>query len=95
MSPFQSQRNSIKVLVDAAIFQEHNAIALGILARNSDREVIFARTVRHQGMVGPDMTEAMAIKEALSWCKETNTTDQEVMIESDCLVIVLAIRIAW
>ncbi|KAL1832100.1 hypothetical protein ACET3Z_001751 [Daucus carota] len=47
-----SQRNSIKVLVDAVIFQEHNAFAPGILARNSDREVIFARTVRHWGMVG-------------------------------------------
>lgn len=42
------------------------------------------------GQVRPELAEAVAVKEALSWVKDKQW--REVVIETDCLVVVQAIR---
>lgn len=46
--------------------------------------------MRLWGVVTPEMAEAMAIKEALSWSELQ--TWQNIEIESDCLVVIQSIR---
>lgn len=84
------QENIIKVSVDAATFTEHGAFGIGLAARNSSGEIVHAQTRRFWGMNQADFAEAIAIKEALSWCKSQGGLQAE--IESDCLVVIQAIR---
>lgn len=84
------QELTIKVSVDASIFREFNVSGIGLVARDSKGEMIMARTVRLNEVLDPDMVEVMAIKEALSWMK--NKTWQNIIVESDCLVAVQAVR---
>lgn len=72
------------------MFEEHNAFGLGISVKKREGEMVFVRTVRHWGMAGPELAEVMAIKESLSWAMESDV--QKILNESDCLVIVQAIR---
>ncbi|KAL8126997.1 hypothetical protein AgCh_014061 [Apium graveolens] len=81
---------AIKVSVDATIFREFNASGIGLVARDSKGEMIMARTVSVNEVLDPNMVEIMAIKEALSWTK--NTTWQNTTVQSDCLVAVQAVR---
>lgn len=60
------------------------------MARDSLGELLFAKSIYKQGLVDADFAEAMAIKEALSWVKELDW--QGVIVESDCLVAVQAVR---
>ena len=60
--------NTIKVSVDAAMFSENDAYGIGLVARNSDGEVVHAQTWRYWGRTTPEFAEGLAIKEALSWC---------------------------
>ncbi|KAL8146995.1 hypothetical protein AgCh_004640 [Apium graveolens] len=59
-------------------------------ARNDKGEVIYGRSESYQGNVRAEFAEAMAVKEALSWCKLNKW--QETVIESDCLSVVQAVR---
>lgn len=61
------QRNSVKVQVDATIFEELDAAGFGLIARDDTGMVIQAKSVVHMGKVSPVLAEAMAVKEALSW----------------------------
>lgn len=63
---------------------------MGLVARDADGKVVAARTCCFSGMVAAEFAEALAIKEALSWIKEQDW--QEVLLESDCLAAVQAIR---
>ncbi|XP_074362405.1 uncharacterized protein LOC141702670 [Apium graveolens] len=84
------QGNSIKVMVDAALFANRKEYGLGVVARDSDGKVVVARTRCFSGKVAAEFAEALAIKEALSWIKEYDW--QEVVLESDCLAAVQAVR---
>lgn len=83
--------NKIKVSVDAATFAEENACDIGLVARNSDGEVVHAQTWRYWGRTTPEFAEGLAIKEALSWCMLQE--GQSIEVESDFLVIIQAIRL--
>lgn len=84
------QGETIKVSVDAACFNEVPAFGIGVVARNSAGELIQAFSKSFQGDAAPELAEAIAIREALSWLK--NQKWRKVVIESDCLVAVQAIR---
>ncbi|XP_017245371.1 uncharacterized protein LOC108217030 [Daucus carota subsp. sativus] len=84
------QQNTVKVSVDAAIFEDREEVGLGMVARDSTGQLSLARTNLHQGVVSPEVAEAMAIKEALSWIKQERWP--HVVLESDCLVVIQAIR---
>lgn len=84
------QELTVKVNVDAAIFQEHVSYGAGMVARNFRGELLQARTVLSAGVVQPELAEVMAIKEALSWMEVSGWT--EGTIETDCLVAAQAIR---
>lgn len=82
------KNGSVKVTVDAAIFTKSSSYGIGMLARNDKGEVIYGRSESYQGNVR--VAEAMAVKEALSWCKLNKW--QELVLESDCLSVVQALR---
>ncbi|XP_074373800.1 uncharacterized protein LOC141714165 [Apium graveolens] len=90
LSWVRPQGNSIKVTVDVALFADREEYGLGVVARDSDGKVVAARTRCFSGKVAAEFAEALAIKEALSWIKEYDW--QEVVLESDCLAAVQAVR---
>lgn len=61
-----------------------------MIARNKEGQVIQGRSEVYEGTVRPDLAEAMAVKEALSWAKAKGR--REAVVESDCLGVVQAIR---
>ncbi|XP_074351785.1 uncharacterized protein LOC141690929 [Apium graveolens] len=56
-----------KISVDAATFDEYNATGVGMIVRDYHGDVLSARTMRMYSLFSPEMAEALAIKEALSW----------------------------
>ncbi|XP_074374107.1 uncharacterized protein LOC141714488 [Apium graveolens] len=84
------QPNAVKVLVDAAVFEDKDAVGFGLIARDSEGALIQAKSIIRKNSVSPVLAEAMAIKEALSWIDEMHW--QESTVVSDCLVVVQAIR---
>lgn len=83
------QGNTIKMAVDAAMFNEYNYTGARMVARDATCELLQARTVRTQGLFSSEMAEIMGIKEAVSWMKQRGW--RHVVIESDCLVTVQAV----
>ncbi|XP_074351398.1 uncharacterized protein LOC141690503 [Apium graveolens] len=84
------QPDTVKVTVDAAIFENRDEIGFGVVARDSTGALIQAKIVIKQGLISPVLAEAMAVKEGLSWI-DTLKWSRSVL-ESDCLVVVQAIR---
>lgn len=84
------QEYTFKVTVDAATFAENNVFGVGMVARNHSGELVSARSICFNSATSPEMAEAVAMKEALSWIKKEKWTT--VTIESDCLVVVQAVR---
>ncbi|KAL8099525.1 hypothetical protein AgCh_031966 [Apium graveolens] len=84
------QTGVIKVTADGATFSEHDAYGYGLIARDSAGDLIKAKIRCKRGKVPGEFVEALEIKEALSWIKEESWS--QVQLESDCLVIVQAIR---
>ncbi|XP_074347538.1 uncharacterized protein LOC141686399 [Apium graveolens] len=82
--------NTVKVSVDAAVFEDRDAVGFGLIARDSDGMLIAAKSIVHPHLVSPVTAEAMAVKEALSWIDEMQWAT--VALESDCLVVIQAIR---
>lgn len=82
--------NNIKVNTDAAIFQDDNCYSYAFAARNHKGEFIHAQSRCKPGHIAPESAEALGISEALSWMKEKHMAG--VIVESDCLVAVQAIR---
>lgn len=64
--------NSIKVNVDAAIFEESDQYSYATVIKNHAGELIEARSRYLIGHPNPDIAEAIGIREALSWVKEAN-----------------------
>ncbi|XP_074377796.1 uncharacterized protein LOC141719325 [Apium graveolens] len=59
----------IKVNTDAAIFSEWNSTGVGSVIRNEHGQFIRARNQKLHGLYSPRETEALGLKEALSWVK--------------------------
>lgn len=82
--------DEVKITVDAAIFAEEASYGVGMLPRNSSEEVLEGKSKLFQENTQPNVVEPIAVKEALSWSKE-NRWDK-VVLESDCLAVIQAIR---
>ncbi|XP_074342553.1 uncharacterized protein LOC141680150 [Apium graveolens] len=82
--------NIVKVSVDEAVFEDRDAVGFGLIARGSDGRLITAKSIVHPHLVSPVTAEAIAIKEALSWIDVMQWP--HVTVESDCLVVIQAIR---
>ncbi|XP_062080402.1 uncharacterized protein LOC133785162 [Humulus lupulus] len=82
--------HSVKVNVDATIFQEHQKFGVGFVARDDKGMLLEGGTRLYHGSIDPILTEVMGMREALSWIKSKQW--HQVYVESDCLVIVQAIR---
>lgn len=84
------QPDTVKVTVDAAIFENRDETGFGVVARDSTGALIQTKTMIKQGLVSPVLAEAMAVKEALSWIDSMRWP--KTVLESDCLVVIQAIR---
>uniref|UniRef100_A0A803P6E4 RNase H type-1 domain-containing protein n=1 Tax=Cannabis sativa TaxID=3483 RepID=A0A803P6E4_CANSA len=82
--------NTIKVNVDASFFASDKRLGIGWLARDHEGWIMYALAVAHQVVVEPVMAEAIGLKEVLNWLKTTDF--QQVVVESDCQVLVNAIQ---
>ncbi|KAL8146376.1 hypothetical protein AgCh_004207 [Apium graveolens] len=82
--------NIVKVSVDVVVFEDRDAVGFGLIARGSDGRLITAKSIVHPHLVSPVTAEAMAIKEALSWIDVMQWP--HITVESDCLVVIQAIR---
>lgn len=82
--------NTIKINVDAAIFDEQNMYGFGWAARNKEGRLVVAKLGSKLGSVNPELAEAMGVKEVLSWIK--NNSYHDVIVVSDSLVTIQAIR---
>ncbi|XP_060965512.1 uncharacterized protein LOC133034440 [Cannabis sativa] len=84
------QINSIKINVDAAIFERQNRFGSALVVRDHHGMLIECRTKLHIGNIAPSIAEALSFREALSWIKDQNYN--EAWVETDCLVVVQALR---
>ncbi|KAM6544717.1 hypothetical protein CsatB_025453 [Cannabis sativa] len=75
--------NTIKINVDAALFDSDNKYGFEIVARNHLGHLVAARAGCHGGRYAAKVIEAMGIKEVLSWVKTNNW--QHVQIETTVL----------
>lgn len=55
--------NTIKINVDAALFNDVNSFGFGCVARDSSGRVMGARAASHIGIVSAELAEAVAFKE--------------------------------
>ncbi|XP_060970040.1 uncharacterized protein LOC133037193 [Cannabis sativa] len=82
--------NSVKINVDAAMFNENRQFGVGLVARDTQGLLIEGCTKLFQGQASAATAEAMGIREALSWIKKKRWTN--VCIETDCLQVIQALR---
>ncbi|XP_060964189.1 uncharacterized protein LOC133033466 [Cannabis sativa] len=82
--------NTIKVNIDAAIFDSNGTYSFVCVARDANGHFVEAITRCRAGIVTPELAEAMGVREALSWIKQRDW--QEAVVETDCLSVVQAIR---
>lgn len=81
---------TIKINVDAALFNEDNRYGYACVARDYTGRLVTAKTGSWRGKVAPELAEAVAFKEALSWIKAKGW--QSIVVESDCIKVVQALR---
>uniref|UniRef100_A0A803QI10 RNase H type-1 domain-containing protein n=1 Tax=Cannabis sativa TaxID=3483 RepID=A0A803QI10_CANSA len=79
-----------KINVDAATFRDKHKFGFGWVLRDARGFVIQVRTGSWQGCVDPGFAEALGVKEALSWIKNSNVFI--VTVETDSLVTVQALQ---
>ncbi|XP_060959389.1 uncharacterized protein LOC115700161 [Cannabis sativa] len=82
--------NSIKVNVDAALFDDGRSFGSGLVARDDRGWLVEGRTILVLNKVEPIFAEAISVKEALTWIKLKQW--HHVTMESDCLGVVQALR---
>lgn len=79
----QPQQGAVKVNTDAAIFEESNYYSYAMVARDHTGTMLEAQSSCKQGILNPDLAEAIGIREALSWVKSKDW--QMVEVETDCI----------
>lgn len=82
--------HTTKLNTDAAVYDSSNRYTYVFAARNYKGELLEARSSCKEGSTTPVCAETMGIREALSWIKERQL--QKVIVETDCLEAVQAIR---
>ncbi|XP_060974297.1 uncharacterized protein LOC133039416 [Cannabis sativa] len=82
--------NNVKVNVDAAIFEGSQQFGVGWVARDHRGLFIHGHTRLFNVQSTPELAEAVGIREALSWIKDSGM--QQVVLETDCLSVVQALR---
>uniref|UniRef100_A0A803NRL8 RNase H type-1 domain-containing protein n=1 Tax=Cannabis sativa TaxID=3483 RepID=A0A803NRL8_CANSA len=82
--------NSVKINVDAALFEDERGFGIGAVARDDKGLLIEGVCKDFQGKVEPLLAEAIGVKEALSWIKLRDW--QQVLVEADCMGVVQALR---
>ncbi|XP_060965664.1 uncharacterized protein LOC133034574 [Cannabis sativa] len=82
--------NTIKVNVDAAIFETTRQFGIGWAARDTRGVLISGHTRLFNVQATPELAEAVGIREVLSWIKTSRL--QQVVIETDCLSVVQPLR---
>ncbi|KAM6583826.1 hypothetical protein CsatB_010828 [Cannabis sativa] len=81
---------SVKINVDAAMFNDGRSFGLGMVARNSDGLLIAGKMKYTAVQVEVAVAEAIGIRKVLSWLKENRWP--QVYIETDSLCVVQAIH---
>ncbi|KAM6577068.1 hypothetical protein CsatB_028905 [Cannabis sativa] len=82
--------NEIKVNVDASIFGSSQDYGYGIVARDEHGYMLEGVSRLCHGNIRPELAEAIGVREALSWIKDKQWLN--VILETNCLVVVQAIR---
>lgn len=80
----------LKINVDATCFTYFNSFSLTFLARDDQSVAIEAFSSCRQGHMELEIAETIGIMEALIWVKIMKW--KNVVLESDCLVVVHAIK---
>ncbi|KAL8157121.1 hypothetical protein AgCh_001998 [Apium graveolens] len=75
------QPNTVKVSVDAAIFEDRSEAGFEMVARDSDGRLIEAKVLTESRCTSPVLAEAIAVKEALSWIDQNKWSS--VTLESE------------
>lgn len=82
--------NTIKINVEATIFEEERKFGYTFVVRDSDGKLVTTLTKCSVGSVTPSLVEVMGIKEVFSWLGTQQYS--RVVVESDSLVSIQAIR---
>uniref|UniRef100_A0A803Q9B2 RNase H type-1 domain-containing protein n=1 Tax=Cannabis sativa TaxID=3483 RepID=A0A803Q9B2_CANSA len=82
--------NTIKVNVDATLFNNIESYGLGMVTCDASGLLIQGRTKLLSGMVELIVAEAIGVREVLSWIKDSGWSN--VHVEIDCLSVVQAIQ---
>ncbi|KAM6563384.1 hypothetical protein CsatB_023382 [Cannabis sativa] len=82
--------NNVNVNVDAAIFEASRQFGVCWVARDSRGLLINGHTKLFNVQATLELAEAVGIWEALSWIKSSGL--QQVVLETDCLSVVQALR---
>lgn len=86
----QPRNGMIKINVDATIFEDTRKYCYSMIARDCAGDLVAAIAKCRLRTIAPELAGAIGIKEALSWIK--NEVTQPAIVESDCLVVIQAIR---
>lgn len=82
--------NTIKINVDAALFQHEHRYGYGVVARDHNSIFLEAKVTGFGGDVTAEMAEVLGFKEALSWAKTKHW--RKVILETDCIRVIQAMR---
>ncbi|KAM6553256.1 hypothetical protein CsatB_014018 [Cannabis sativa] len=82
--------NTLKINVEVAIFSEIRTYSFAGVIRDEIGALVEAFSCCRSGVLQPKMVEDLGVKEALSWIKAKDW--KEVVIESDSLTVVQALR---
>ncbi|XP_074356033.1 uncharacterized protein LOC141695705 [Apium graveolens] len=81
----KSQKQTVKITVDAALFDDKNGTDVGLIERDHSGALLLAKSRLFREIMRPSLAKAVAGKEVLSWLKEMRW--ETAIIESDCLVV--------
>ncbi|KAL8149967.1 hypothetical protein AgCh_006834 [Apium graveolens] len=84
------QQGTVRINVDVALFESSNSYCTSMIVRDHSGGLLLAIANCKMGQITPELAEAIGIKEALSWVKSQAV--QPVIVETDCLSVVEAIR---
>ncbi|KAL8115695.1 hypothetical protein AgCh_022262 [Apium graveolens] len=82
--------STVKISVDAATFRESTTSGIGMVARDSSGPLIPVKSLFKPGLVSLEIAEVLGINVVLGWAAMEDW--QRVMVESNCLVPIAAIR---
>lgn len=82
--------NTIKVNVDAFLYENSRCYSFSVVAQNHRGEQIEVRSRYNYGSLSLEIAEAISIMEALGWIKNKGWPNVE--IKSDCLLEIQAIQ---